>query len=150
MDVEIRTIEAQRIASIRTTTTPATIGPALAEILPEVAHALEENSVTPVGPPFARYHAFSEEEVDLEGGIAVAQPFTGAGRVHGGELPAGRVAVFLHTGPYEKLGDTYAAISAWLEQSGESSDAGAWELYIDDPTEVPAEHLRTEIYVPLA
>jgi AraC family transcriptional regulator len=66
-------------------------------------------------------------------------------------LPGGRWAVFRHVGPYDTLWQTWqAAYRDWLPTSGEElRDAAPFEDYIDDPSVVAAEQLRTDIYVPL-
>ncbi|MDJ0755296.1 MAG: AraC family transcriptional regulator [Ardenticatenaceae bacterium] len=66
-------------------------------------------------------------------------------------LPAGRWAVFRHVGPYDTLWQTWqAAYRDWLPTSGcELRDALSFEDYVDDPSQVPPEELRTDIYVPI-
>lgn len=66
-------------------------------------------------------------------------------------IPAGRYAVFLHSGAYEKFSETYMAIyREWLPNSGERLQNGlAFELYLNFPDNTPPADLRTEIWVPL-
>lgn len=149
MEPEFRTIEAHPTAAIRATCTPARIGETLSELYPEIAAVLSDRDIAPTAPPYARYHSFTDEGVDIEAGIEVAAPFEDAGRVRGSELPGGRMAVFLHTGPYDQLGETYAEINAWVESSDEQALPGSWELYVDDPSTTAPAQLRTEIFVPL-
>ena len=67
-------------------------------------------------------------------------------------LPGGRVAVFLHTGPYSKLNETWSTIYAdWLPSSGETPrNVPPYEVYVDDPSSTPPAELRTEIHIPIA
>lgn len=68
-------------------------------------------------------------------------------------LPEGRYAHTLHVGSYEHLGDIWARfMGQWLPNSGErmSSAGAAYEHYVNDPSQVPAAELRTELYLPLA
>lgn len=67
-------------------------------------------------------------------------------------LPAGRYACTLHVGPYEQLGDAWSRfMGQWLPQSGERVGHGPpFEIYVNNPMEVPKDELRTEIYIPLA
>lgn len=67
------------------------------------------------------------------------------------ELPAGRVAVFTHLGPYETLWQTWNKIyHDWLPGSGESlRDAYPYEVYLKEKGKVPVEELVTEIYIPI-
>jgi len=67
------------------------------------------------------------------------------------ELPAGRVAIFTHNGPYETLWQTWNKIYRdWLPASGEQlRDAYPYEVYLKDKCKVPPEELITEIYIPI-
>lgn len=67
------------------------------------------------------------------------------------EMPAGKVAVFFHKGPYETLWQTWNKIYRdWLPTSGEQlRDAYPYEVYVNEKGKVPTEELITEIYVPI-
>ncbi len=67
-------------------------------------------------------------------------------------IPGGRYALFLHSGPYENLQNTYDAIFGdWLPRSGEElRDEPAFELYLNSPDSTAPAELRTEIWIPLA
>jgi AraC family transcriptional regulator len=73
------------------------------------------------------------------------------GEVEEMELPAGRVAVFIHTGPYETLWQTWNKIyQDWLSPSGEIlRDSYPYEVYVNEKGIVPNEELITEIYIPI-
>jgi AraC family transcriptional regulator len=66
-------------------------------------------------------------------------------------VAAGRYAFTTHVGPYEQLGDVWARfMGQWLPQCGERIGTGAsFELYRNDPMDVPKEQLVTELYIPL-
>ena len=68
------------------------------------------------------------------------------------KVGGGRYAVFLHTGPYEKLGETYNAIfSQWLPESGAKlREAPCFDVYLNrDPRRTRPERLVTEICIPI-
>lgn len=67
------------------------------------------------------------------------------------EIAGGEYAVFLYTGPYTGLGSAYKRICGeWLPASGrELRDSPCFEKYINHPDRVPAEKLKTEIYIPV-
>ena len=111
------------------------------------------------GAPFARYHAFGPDHVDVEIGIPLVAPIADApalaslpaGEIEASELPCGPVARTVHRGPYDGLKGAYDALHDWIhEQPGIDDAAGPWESYVDDPTTVadPAQ-LRTEISWPV-
>ncbi len=90
-EIIVKDLDPQPVVSIRTRCHASVIGSTLAEILPDVFRYLRENDMWPSGPPFTRYHGFSETEVDLEGGMPVKMPVAGSGRIAAGELPGGKV-----------------------------------------------------------
>lgn len=68
-----------------------------------------------------------------------------------GLLPAGRWAIAVHVGPYERLHETYLdLIGRWAPTSGyELAHDAVVEHYLNDPTRTPASVLRTEVRVRL-
>ena len=91
------------------------------------------------------------EQIKAEAGAMVATPIIPDGEVKPGELPAGPAAIAVHAGPYETLGDTYAAMEQWLEANANyAANGGPWELYITDPSAEPdPNRWLTEIIFPL-
>ncbi len=67
-------------------------------------------------------------------------------------IAAGRFACTTHVGPYEQLGDAWARFMGhWLPASGERMGEGTtFEIYVNNPIEVPKEQLITELYIPLS
>lgn len=66
-----------------------------------------------------------------------------------GETYAGKVLKTIHVGPYTSLKPTYDAMIAYIEANGYENNGNSWEEYIDDPTEVAPEELKTIIYFPI-
>jgi AraC family transcriptional regulator len=66
-------------------------------------------------------------------------------------IPAGRYARTTHLGPYTGLGDTWSRLMGeWLPRSGHRVGAGpSYEIYRNTPADVPANELRTELYLPV-
>jgi len=67
--------------------------------------------ITPAGPPLIRYLVIDMAgELQIELGVPVTAPVTASGRVQPGVLPEGRYAVLRHTGPYDGLVASNAAL----------------------------------------
>ena len=60
-----------------------------------------------------------------------------------------KVASYLYVGPYEKVGEAYAKIMAYLDQNGWKIAGPALETYLNNPQEVAPEKLETEIILPV-
>lgn len=67
-------------------------------------------------------------------------------------IPAGRYARTVHRGPYSELGDVWARfMGEWLPASGHRvADGASYELYLNNPHEVPSSEYLTELRIPLA
>lgn len=66
-------------------------------------------------------------------------------------LDSGKVAVLTYKGPYSGISAAYQSLYGnWLPASGEEpADTPCYELYLNNPREVPPEELVTEICLPL-
>lgn len=149
-EFEIKEIKPQPVASIRLKCRVAEIGPTINEILPEIFEYLEGRNVRPCGPPFTRYHGFSGDVVDLEGGFPVRERQPGAGRIKAGVLPGGTVAKTVHTGPYQDLPKAHDALHQWMQDQGRESAGKQWEYYLTDPgEETDPSAQRTELIWPV-
>jgi effector-binding domain-containing protein len=85
---------------------------------------------------------FHDDVPNVEVGVQVAGPFTGAGRVTASELPGGRIATTVHRGPYDGLDAAHAAVRAWCAANGHEITGTRWEIYGDwreDPRDLETE-----------
>jgi AraC family transcriptional regulator len=61
-----------------------------------------------------------------------------------------KIAVYIHVGPYEKVGESYNKVFKFVEEKGYEVAGPVFESYLDrDPSKVKPEELRTEIWVPV-
>jgi len=111
----------------------------------------EAHGIVPVGPPMSVTVWVkgnrSRFRVSLPVGIGDAEKATG--EIAFDTLPAGLAAHVTHNGSYQGLGATYDALMGWMSAQGHTPAMPCWEVYVDDPGEVPEETLRTEIYMPI-
>jgi effector-binding domain-containing protein len=80
----------------------------------------------------------------VEVGVLLDQPCPLTGRVVASALPAGRVAMTVHRGPYAGLGAAHQAVLSWCAGQGLRPAGPRWEIYgphHDDPAQ-----LWTEVY----
>jgi effector-binding domain-containing protein len=151
-DVEVRRLEEQPVASsVIPGIGPDAVGAALHGILPDVFSHLEASGVPMLGAPFARYHpGRTAGTFDLEAGIPVGGDFAETDTIKRRTLPGGDVLTVTHVGSYDGLPTTLASFAAWREANGRTAAGPYWEVYVDDPSTVPADQVRTELFEPLA
>jgi AraC family transcriptional regulator len=102
------------------------------------------------GHPFTRYLSTGPGLFTIDVGIKLAAAAAGAGDVESGILPGGPAVVALHGGPYDQLGETYAAMERWMGANGLRPAGAPWEWYLTDPAEHPdTADWRTEVYWPV-
>ena len=84
--------------------------------------------------------------VELEAGFPVPAAVEPAGDVVPGSLPGGTAARVEHHGPYDRLGESWEALLAWLEAEGHQPGPVLWETYVTEPSpEVDPSDLVTEL-----
>jgi effector-binding domain-containing protein len=152
-EIVVKQLEPQPVASI---VIPGigrnAAGAALHGALPDVFSHLQANGIAPVGPPFARFHGGDDGTFDLEAGLPIppgtALPETDT--VKARTLPGGEAATTIHTGPYDQLPEALRALAEWKVANGRVAGGPYWESYLDDPSTLPADQVRTELVEPLA
>jgi effector-binding domain-containing protein len=107
--------------------------------------------VTPTGEPFAMYHAFGPDGIDLEACVAHAGGVPSTDRIDSRVLPATTVAETLHVGSYDELGNAYNALTEWVAREGFEPVGPHREIYLNEPgPDVPPATYRTLIQMPIA
>ncbi len=153
-EIHAETRQPQPTAVGRATLTVQELPSWLGRTFGAVARALGARGAGPAGPPFARYHRLGDDRFSVEAGFPAAAAIEAAGDVLPSELPGGRVAVTVHTGPYDQMEPAYQALSSWVTGQGGDLAGDAWEVYFSDPATQPDPATwRTEIvqpYIPAA
>ena len=154
MEVEIKNMPALRVASVRH------IGPynQIPEAFERLGAAAGPAGLfrQPGAAMIAIYHddpdSTPQHQLRSDAAIAIGSDVPLPAGLDEQRLPAGRYACAVHVGPYEKLGDAWARfMGEWLPASGHRlGDGVSYEIYRNNPMQVPKEQLRTEMYVPLA
>jgi DNA-binding transcriptional MerR regulator/predicted transcriptional regulator YdeE len=107
---------------------------------------MEQTGAVCAGGLLAIYHSpeFDPEDTDLE----IGYPVTAASD-HTRTLKGGPCAAAVHKGEYGKLHETYTRLGAWIDSKGYAISAPPYEIYLNDPREVPPDQLITEVYFPI-
>ena len=112
----------------------------------EVMQVLDEQGLTPAGPPFGRWEPRADG-FDAEAGFPSTGPISSAGRVQAQMLPGGLAATAIHRGDYAAIGATYGVLDNWITSNGYVVAGPPWESYLDEPG---ASEPRTRVYMPCA
>lgn len=150
-DVKTKDVAPQRIISIRLRSPLADLGAEAARAYGELFAHLGRAGAAPAGPPLAVYHSEPSEEdgLDVEFGVPVTRPMSGAGRISGRELGGGRAAFTLHCGRYDAVGPGYAALQQWIQAHGHEIAEGPREIYLVGPQQAAdPSGFRTELQWP--
>lgn len=145
--IESRVLAEQPTAVRRATLTPAEMRAWFPQAYGEVVEFLRGQDKAPAGHPFARYHQLPGGRFEVEAGFPVAASVDSDGKTSASSLPGGRVAVAVHVGPYDTLGESYASVAEWLRLRDAVAAGDPWEIYHDPPTGDPSAW-RTEIVQP--
>jgi AraC family transcriptional regulator len=150
-ECEVREIQSQPAIAIRATIKANAIGDTLGQIYPRVWNFVTASGGQPSGPPYARYYHVEPERVELEGGIPVATRMPADETIVATALPAGRVAVTRHIGPYQELNNAWMALADWIKAQGYTPVDAGWESYVSDPGDhSDPSTLITDVYWPIA
>ena len=140
---------AQPTLSIRTRAAvqdiPKVLGPAYGKIMQHIG----ELGGTPGGAPFVAYYNTDMQNLDMEIGFPVLSALPGRAEVQAGQIPAGKAASCLYTGPYNEIASAYNDLSAWITAHDLHPTGVAYEFYLNDPEHTAPAELQTLILFPL-
>jgi effector-binding domain-containing protein len=91
---------------------------------------------------------YLDAQGSLEVGEEVSEPFVGNDRVHGSQLPSGRVATTVHFGPYAGLSEAHTGIRQWCAERGDQLTDVCWEIYghWEESWNADPSKIRTDVF----
>lgn len=146
---EIKEMPAQATLSIRTRTPVQNLPQIIGEAFGRIWQYMGEIGQPPAGVPFAAYYNMDMQDLDVEVGFPVATVLPGKGDIQPGEIPGGKYATCLYTGPYSGMKPAYDELSKWMEENKCMPTGVVYEMYLNDPDMTPPEKLQTLIAFPL-
>ena len=146
---ELKEQVAQPTLSIRVRTPIDGLPQLLGESYSKIAGYLAELGAQPAGAPFAAYYNLDMQELDVEIGLPVEEPLSGKDDTQASQVPGGKLALALHTGPYGDIGPAYDALIQFAKEQGCEPTGVSFEFYLNDPQETAQENLQTQIVFPL-
>jgi effector-binding domain-containing protein len=150
-DFKIIELTEQPALAIRETVAVADIPAKMQEFFGELGRFIKAVNIAIAGPPFALYHSWNDRETVMEVGFPVVPGAAGEGRIQPTALPGGKAVTGMHFGPYDKLVESYNAMTAWMKANGLEAAGRMWETYLTDPDREkdPAKWV-TQLFWPVA
>ncbi|HEY4307340.1 MAG TPA: AraC family transcriptional regulator [Gemmatimonadaceae bacterium] len=150
MDVKIKQVEEQRVAAVRHNGPYNQIDEAFEKLggIAGPAGLYDDPAVKMVGLYYDDPETTPAEQLRSDAGLVVSKSTKLPGGLGEQRIPAGEYASTLYVGPYESLPDVWGRfMGEWLPSSGYrvADDGLSYELYLNDPSQVPKEELRTEL-----
>jgi len=139
----------QPALAIRTRTPVTDLPQIMGRSYQAIAQHLGEMGEQPSGPPYAAYFNMDMQDLDLEIGFPVSRALAGKAEIRSSEIPGGKHAACLYTGPYGDIGPAYEALMQWMAEKGYEATGVSYEFYLNDPTQTPPQELMTQIVFPL-
>lgn len=126
------------------------IGVEMGNMYQQISAFIQQNNLTIADMPLAIYHSMNEDNMEIECGIPVTEPFESKAGINCGKRAAGKYAYAIHVGSYETLEQTHTTIQKWISDHGFTISGGPVEVYLTDPQSEPnPEKWVTNIYYPL-
>lgn len=135
--------------TIRTRAAARDLPVVLSDVYGRLLAHLFQHEVQPAGAPFVIYRSMDMDDLDIEAGVPVRSSLPETDDISAGEMPGGRAVTCVHEGPYGTLGETYDAVTTWMEENGLEASGTGVEVYLNDPAETAEDELRTLIVIML-
>ena len=150
-DIELTLQQPRHFVGIRRSLSVQDLGAFFAEVFPRVMGWLTERDIAPASMPMAMWCAMDMESgvADCHAGCFVHEPVEADGEITPGQTPGGDVLTITNLGPYTTVGQSWMRVYQRAGELGRPPGPG-WEIYANDPTEVPEAEIRTEIFLPLS
>lgn len=141
----IREVQPQPYLAMRVRAAMDKVGPAVQAGYSSLYERLATTAGTPSGPPFLIADRPTGGFLDMELGAPCTKAPESGGGFEGRTLPGGKVAVTVHRGSYDSLGEVYQRLAEWITAQGLQIAGPPREVYLTPPGEEPV----TEVVWPV-
>ncbi len=142
---EVEEKKVQHALSIRKIASAQSLPQALGEAYMRIMQYMGELGENPVGAPYTAYFNMDMQNLEVEIGFPVATKLPEKGDIKPREIPAGKYASCIHTGPYNEIEPAYNTLTKWVDDNGYKPSGIAYEFYLNDPDKTPPNKLQTKI-----
>ncbi|HEX3896921.1 MAG TPA: GyrI-like domain-containing protein, partial [Rudaea sp.] len=144
------TVAAKKIYFVPGTATSETAKTVLTAAYSRIGNFMAGNKITMQGAPLTITTGYDNNQWAFNAGVPVDRnDVAPTGDIQSGATYAGKAVQFMHVGPYEKLPETTKKAFAWLALQMYKPTGGVIEEYVNDPTTVPPEQIKTQLTIPV-
>jgi effector-binding domain-containing protein len=138
-------LEAQPVLAIKTRTPVKHLPQVLGRGFAEIAQYLGELEVKPAGPPYVAYYNTNMDDLEIEMGYPIKKEVDPKGVMENREIPKGKYATCVYTGPYNQLEPAYKVLKDWVKENDYEPSGVVYEHYLNNPQDTPESELQTQI-----
>ena len=112
---------------------------------------VKELGLEPADMPFVEYPGFEnmdENNIEFNVGFYMPTAVPAKERIESVTIPARKVAVCLHKGTYDEIGNLYNEMMGWIKSKGFEATGASIEHYYTGP-EVPESESITRVVMPI-
>ncbi len=139
----------QPVFSLRTRSSVVALPKTLGKAFVKLEKRLKELGEQPSGAPFVAYYNMNMLNLDIEIGFPVSKLLESDSEIQTRTIPAGKYAITVHRGPYNKVGPAYAALKKKVKEAGLTATGVAYEYYLNDPGVTKPNDLLTQVVYPI-
>lgn len=126
------------------------LSPKFASAYDELGEFLKMNKIEMIGAPIAITTIYEPPRyVFLSAFPVKSNNIKPTGRIIKYKIPATKVARAVQIGPYEKANETYTLLMQFIGKNNYEIAGNSWEVYLNNPSNVPQDKLETHIYYPI-
>ena len=117
----------------------------------KIVYFLTENKIDMAGTPKLINVNHTNNRLEFVAAIPVTSNdvVDETGEIVAGLTYQGRAIKLIHVGSYDKFGESYQLIQAYIDENNLQKEGPPWEDFVTDPTLVKPEELTTHIYQPV-
>jgi effector-binding domain-containing protein len=149
---DIVSLKAQPVLMVHKVTDmePAAISKGYADAYGEIGQFMTKNKLKQSGMPFGVEAISADKRFGFDAGIPIDRAdAVSASPVQAAMSYEGKALKATHVGPYDTLHTTFEKVQAYAAAHGYAHNGPSFTVFIDDPTTVAPEKLRTDIFLPL-
>ena len=150
LQFKVKDVSTQTVLLLKGESSVQTIGPDMGAMYGKVYGYMETKKINPTGSPIALYYSEPGPEWKIGVAVPVSGGTVGQADIESTTLSGGKMISVIHNGPYEKLKESWNALSDWMKKSKYYPAGPGREVYlVGPPQETDPARFQTELLWPV-